>query len=73
MRKFMSFLVGALCGAAVGAVIALIFTPSSGDELVDELRNKWNEVVEEAQKAQKETQERLEQELGRIHPKKPDA
>ena len=68
MRRFMSFIVGAICGAAVGAVVALIFTPASGEELVGDMRNKWNEVLDEAQKAQRETQERLEKELGRIHP-----
>jgi len=70
MRKFMSFVVGAICGAAVGAVVALVLAPASGEKIMRDVQAKWNEVMDEARKAQKETQEQLEQELGRIHPKK---
>ena len=66
MRKFLGFIVGAICGAAVGAVIAIIFTPSSGEELLRDLRGKWEEVMDEARKAQDETRKQLENEYGRI-------
>ena len=66
MKKLMGFIVGAICGAAVGAVIALIITPASGDELRRDMKEKWNEVLEEARRAQKETQEKLENEFGHI-------
>ena len=69
MRKLMGFIVGAICGAAVGAVLALIFTPASGEKLRQDVKDKWNEVLEEARKAQEETKRELEEEFGRLNSK----
>jgi gas vesicle protein len=33
MNRFVSFLAGSMMGAAIGASLALLFTPYSGDEL----------------------------------------
>jgi gas vesicle protein len=33
MNRFVSFLAGSMMGAAVGAALALLFTPYSGEEL----------------------------------------
>jgi gas vesicle protein len=33
MKSSLSFFVGAILGAAVGAIVALLFAPSSGEEL----------------------------------------
>ena len=35
MNKFMGFMAGAVCGALVGAVAALLLTPASGPELIE--------------------------------------
>lgn len=69
MKKVMGFIVGALCGAAVGAAVALIFAPENGEELRRNVQNKWNEVLDEARRAQEETRRELEEEFGRIYPK----
>lgn len=69
MKKLMGFIVGAICGAAVGAVLALIFTPASGEKLRQDVTDKWNEVLEEARKAQEETKRELEEEFGRLNSK----
>lgn len=66
MRKVMGFIVGALCGAAVGAAVALIFAPTAGEELRRNVKDKWNEVLEDARQAQEETRKELEDEFGRI-------
>ena len=66
MRKVMGFIVGAICGAAVGAAVALVFAPAAGEELRQTVTDKWNEVLEEARRAQEETRKELEAEFGRI-------
>lgn len=69
MKKVMGFIVGAICGAAVGAAVALVFAPTNGEELRKNFQDKWNEVLEEARRAQEETRKELEDEFGRIYPK----
>lgn len=60
MNKLFSFLAGAICGALVGAVLVLLLTPASGEELRSTARSRWDEAMEEAQKAREETQRQLE-------------
>ncbi|MFT5195440.1 MAG: gas vesicle protein [Cellvibrionaceae bacterium] len=69
MKRLMGFIVGAICGAAVGAAIALIFAPANGEQLRQDIKSKWDEVLEEARRAQEETQKELEDEFGQISPK----
>jgi gas vesicle protein len=38
MNRFVSFLAGSMMGAAIGASLALLFTPYSGDELLEMAR-----------------------------------
>ena len=60
MNKVFSFLSGALCGALVGAVTAVLLAPTSGEELRADAKARWDEAMLEAQKARVETQARLE-------------
>jgi len=60
MRKLFSFLSGALCGALVGAVLVILLTPVSGEELRADAISRWEEAMREAQKAREETKKRLE-------------
>ena len=55
MRKMFSFLAGALSGAAVGAVLVLLLTPASGEELRTEAKNRWQYALEEGRRAMEET------------------
>lgn len=66
MNKFLSFTAGAICGAVVGAVGALLVTPASGSELTAEARQRWEEAITEGKKAQDETRMRLEREYNQL-------
>ena len=66
MNKFFSFTAGALCGLAVGVVVALLLAPASGSELTGEAQKRWQEAVAEAHKAQAETRSRLEMEYQQL-------
>ena len=55
MSKFFSFVAGTMMGAAVGAAVALLFTPYSGEEL--------RELAREAAYARREQLEARMREL----------
>ena len=63
MRKLFSCLAGALCGALVGAVLVLLLTPASGEELRADAKARWEEAMQEAQRARDETKKRLEEQF----------
>jgi len=60
MSKFWSFSAGALSGALVGGIVTLLFTPKSGDDLINDAENRWNAAVDEANRARIEKQLELE-------------
>ena len=60
MGNFMGFMAGAVCGALVGAVTALLFTPSSGPELIRSAEERWQLTLDEARAARDEKQRELE-------------
>jgi gas vesicle protein len=60
MNKFMGFMAGAVCGALVGAVAALLLTPASGPELVQSAEERWQMTVSEARRAMEERRQELE-------------
>jgi gas vesicle protein len=43
-------LIGFLTGAAVGSIIALLFAPKSGKELREDIKNKSQDFIEDADK-----------------------
>ncbi len=51
MSKILAFLGGALSGAIVGAVSALLLTPSSGPDLKEQARQRYNDILDEGRKA----------------------
>jgi len=51
MNKLFGFLAGAMCGAIVGAVAALLLTPESGSEIRSEARQRFDELLAEGRKA----------------------
>lgn len=65
-NRFLSFVVGSMCGVAVGAVLTLLFTPSSGKDLQDAMKTHWENVLKEAQHAQDETRKQLEDEFNQL-------
>jgi gas vesicle protein len=72
MRSFMSFLAGALCGALVGSVTALLMAPTSGEVLQDQMRERANTVINEVRDAYETRMAQLEAELEALRkPPKP--
>jgi gas vesicle protein len=59
MRSFFSFVAGSMMGAAVGAAMALLLTPYSGEEM--------RELAREAAYARREQLEARMRELQRLH------
>jgi gas vesicle protein len=59
IRRFGSFIAGGLLGAGVGAAIAMLVAPQSGEEFVDGVERK----VDQAKRAGLEAQSRTEEEL----------
>lgn len=66
MNKLFSFMAGALCGALVGGVTALLLTPASGNELRGEAAARWEAAMEEAQKARAQARKQLQTEFERM-------
>jgi gas vesicle protein len=63
MNKFFSFMAGAMCGALVGGVTALLLTPASGNDLRAQATERWETVKQEAQQARIQTRQQLESEF----------
>lgn len=59
MNKLFSFMAGALCGALVGTVSALLLTPASGEELKAEAKHRWQLMQEDAKQAAAEKEREL--------------
>lgn len=60
MNKVMGFMAGAVCGALVGAVTALLFTPASGPEIIQSAEERWELTMSEARRAMEERRRELE-------------
>ncbi len=60
MNKMFSFMAGAICGALIGGVTALLLTPNSGEQLRSDVRERLETAVAEARKAMAEKQAELD-------------
>ena len=60
MNKFFSFAAGALCGALIGGVTALLLAPESGEDLRSGARQRWEDALREARQAMDATRRDLE-------------
>ena len=63
MRKTVSFLVGVVSGAMVGAVVAILLAPSSGHQLQQQMRSRVQELIEEGRRAAASRRAELEDQL----------
>ncbi|MBK8902884.1 MAG: YtxH domain-containing protein [Anaerolineaceae bacterium] len=66
MNKVFSFMAGAICGALVGGVTALLLTPASGNDLRAEAIARWEAAKQDAQQARSQTRQQLEAEFERM-------
>ena len=73
MRRFMNFLAGALCGALVGAVTALLLAPSSGEELQTRIGDQMRSMSDEIRAAYENRVAQLEAELASLRKPPPPA
>lgn len=60
MNKFFSFAAGALTGALAGAVLALLLTPASGEEIKTQAVERWETALKEARSAMEQTRAEME-------------
>lgn len=60
MNKMFSFIAGAMCGALIGGVTALLLTPTSGADLKSGAQARWQSAMTDARLAMAETQAELE-------------
>jgi gas vesicle protein len=51
MSKLLAFLGGVLSGAIVGAVSTLLLTPASGDDVKQQARQRYNDMLDEGRRA----------------------
>jgi gas vesicle protein len=66
MRKLTSLVIGFGLGTAIGAVMVMLFSPTSGEELVDNIKRGYAETMAEARKASALRRTELEAELARM-------
>ncbi len=66
MRRMFNFLLGAGIGALVGATIAVLLAPSSGDDLRAEVRARFGRFRNELREAASQRREELERQLQRM-------
>ena len=63
MRKILSLMIGLGLGAGVAVLLITLFTPTSGDKLVANLKAGWEETLAAARLASAERRKELEAEL----------
>ncbi|MCA9874439.1 MAG: YtxH domain-containing protein [Anaerolineales bacterium] len=60
MNKVFSFSAGAICGALVGGVLVLLFTPASGEDLLQAANDRWQAALNEGRQAMEQRRRELE-------------
>jgi gas vesicle protein len=66
MRRLVGFIAGAMCGSIVGAVAALLLAPSSGMELRQNVRVRFDEMLAEGRQAAADRRTELEAQLAAL-------
>jgi len=66
MQRAISFISGLLTGAIVGGVLAILLTPTSGENLKTQIRNRAQNIQLEVSKAAAERRAELEKQLAAL-------
>jgi gas vesicle protein len=66
MRKFFGFLIGTVMGALVGATLALLLAPESGEELRGHIRQRFEALQTELGEAASSRRLELEEQLSNL-------
>jgi gas vesicle protein len=73
MNKAIRFLSGAILGAMVGAAVAILLAPTSGDMLQQQIRGRIETIQGEVRQASQERRHELEQQLSSLRsPRQPE-
>lgn len=71
MRRLLFFALGLLFGAAVGGVLAMLFTPASGTDMRNQLKGRVERARREAQLAANARRRELEAQFTSMTDHKP--
>ncbi len=63
MRKLLSLIVGFTLGATIGATLVMLFTPASGTQLTQRLKQSYQEALAASRQAAALRRAQLEAEL----------
>lgn len=66
MQKTLSFLAGALTGALVGATLAVLFAPTPGKELRQDITDRFQALRDEMQEAAAGRRAEMEAQLAQL-------
>jgi gas vesicle protein len=66
MRKFLSFMVGAILGGLVGGIAAILLAPVSGSDLRDQVRERAMKIQDEVKAAAAARRAELEEQLATL-------
>ncbi len=66
MKGLMNFLSGMVIGAMVGATLAILLAPSSGDELRDQLQSRVDTIQADVKQAAADRRAELEKQLAEM-------
>jgi gas vesicle protein len=69
MRKLLSLVIGFGLGAAIGATMVVLFAPTSGDQLVENIKRGFAETMAEARNASTLRRIELEAEVAAMRAK----
>lgn len=64
MNKLLDFLGGIIIGFSIGAAAGLLFSPKSGEEVQQTIRDRVQEAIDEGRAAQAAKQAELEHAAG---------
>jgi gas vesicle protein len=74
MKGLVKFLSGVILGAGVGATLAILLTPNSGEALRSQVKNSFQQLQDEMKQAAETRRGELEQQLAVLRePNKPTA
>jgi gas vesicle protein len=66
MKRVLSFFRGLIIGGMLGAAVALVLAPSSGEELQKQLRDRSDQIRNEVNQASAARRAELEQQLATL-------
>ena len=73
MSKFFNFIAGATLGALVGASVAVLLAPTSGEELQAQIKSQVDQIQLEVKTAASNRRSELENQLSNLREPRPPA